>query len=312
MDSHLLRTFVAVAETGSFSEAAQRLNFTQSAVSQQIAALETDLDTTLLTRRPVGLTPAGERLHRHATLLLTRLAAARADVTRATIPPGRLIVGLTPLAWSPRVASALTTIRTESDRLTSRVLVADRDRIVAAAATGEIDIGLVDGFAAPSDPLPLPEAGAIGVAEDGAVVAVPARHPLAGRPSVELADLADAYWIDAPAVAPLSRVPVDGLRAGMHYDGTDVTVLLGLIAAGHGLALLPRGTTQERTEGEAQEGGRDERQGRQRARDSLATATYGRGLRGVQVPRLIHRVELLRAAGAEGPAARLIELLATP
>ncbi|HWS38952.1 MAG TPA: LysR family transcriptional regulator [Actinoplanes sp.] len=278
VDSHLLRTFVAVAETGSFSEAAQRLRFTQSAVSQQIAALESDLGTPLLTRRPVGLTPAGERLHRHATLLLARLAAARADVTRAVIPPGRLIVGLTPLAWSPRIATALTAIRTETDRLTTRVLVAGRDRIVTAAATGEIDIGLVDGFAAPSDPLPLPEAGAVGVAEDGAVVAVPAGHPLLGRPSVELADLADAYWIDAPAVTPLSRLPVDGLRSGLRYDGTDVTVLAGLVDAGHGLALLPAGVAH----------------------------------RGIQAGRLMHRVEMLRAVGAEGPAARLIELLATP
>ena len=76
------------AETLSFSAAAQRLNFTQSAVSQQIATLEADLGTPLLTRRPVALTPAGERLHRHATLILVRLAAARADVIRAVAPPG--------------------------------------------------------------------------------------------------------------------------------------------------------------------------------------------------------------------------------
>ncbi|WP_092546933.1 LysR family transcriptional regulator [Actinoplanes derwentensis] len=285
MDSNLLRTFVAVAETGSFSAAAQRLAYTQSAVSQQIAALEADLGTPLLTRRPVALTPAGVRLHRHATLLLVRLAAARADVARATVPPGRLIVGLTPLAWSPRISAALARIRAESDRLSTRVLVADRDRIVTAAATGEIDIGLVDGFAAPSDPLPLPEAGAVGVAEDGATVAVPAGHPLAGRASVELADLADAYWIDAPAVTPLSRLPVDGLRSGLRYEGSDVTVLTGLIAAGHGLALLPTGVVLQ--------------QGRT-------------GLSGVPVPRLVHRVELLRAAGADGPATRLSELLAGP
>ncbi len=148
MDPTLLRTFVTVADAGSFSAAAQRLRYTQSAVSQQIAALEADLGVPLLTRRPVALTPAGERLLRHASLLLNRVAAARADVARVIVPPGRLIVGLTPLSWSARVAAALARIRTESDRLTSRILVADRDRIVAATAAGEIDIGLVDGFGA--------------------------------------------------------------------------------------------------------------------------------------------------------------------
>lgn len=287
MEPHLLRTFVAVAETGSFSAAAQRLSYTQSAVSQQIAALEADLGTPLLTRRPVALTPAGERLHRHAALILVRLAAARADVTRALAPPGRLIVGLTPLSWSPRISAALTRIRAESARLSSRVLVADRDRIVAAVATGEIDIALVDGFAAPSDPLPLPSAGAIGVAEDGAVVAVPDGHPLAGRSALDLANLTDAYWIDAPAVTPLVHLPVDGLRAGLRYDGTDVRILLGLIAAGHGLAVLP--TTLL----------------------TRATAKPA-GLRGVPVPRLVHRVELLTTSGADEPAIRLSELLSTP
>ncbi|WP_433794180.1 LysR family transcriptional regulator [Actinoplanes sp. CA-252034] len=241
MDPHLLRTFVAVAETGSFSAAAQRLSFTQSAVSQQIALLEADLGTALLTRRPVALTPAGERLQRHATLLLNRHAAARADVTRAVAPPGRLIVGLTPLAWSRSVSRALATIRAESARLDSRVLVAGRERIVDAAATGEIDIALVDGFTAPSDPLPLPVAGAIGVAEDGAVVAVPHDHPLTARRTVDLADLAEAYWIEAPVVSPLASLPVDGLRAGLRYEGADVAVLLGLVEAGHGLAVLPAG-----------------------------------------------------------------------
>ena len=285
MDPHLLRTFVAVADTRSFSAAALRLSYTQSAVSQQIAALETDLGTPLLTRRPVALTPAGERLHRHAAHLLARLAAARADVIRAVAPPGRLIVGLTPLAWSPRMVTALARIRAEHTRLDSRVLIAGRDRIVTAAATGEIDIALVDGFAAPSDPLPLspqPPAGAIGAGEEPAVVAVPAGHPLARRTGVDLADLADAAWIDAPEVAPFARLPVDGLRAGMRYDGGDVTVLTGLAEAGQGLIVLPAALVA--------------------ARPALAGVP-------ITAPRLIHRVELLRPENTAEPAAALAALL---
>jgi DNA-binding transcriptional LysR family regulator len=285
VDPHLLRTFLAVAETGSFSAAAERLRYTQSAVSQQVAALEADLGTPLLTRRPVALTPAGERLRRHAALILVRLEAARADVTRAVAPPGRLTVGLTPLAWQPAVAAALARIRAESSRLRTRVWVADRDRVVAAVATGELDLGLVDGFAAPNDPLRLPDPGgprSVGVAESPAVVAVPAGHPLARRPAVDLTDLADAYWIDAPQVAPFGLLPVDGLRSSLRYDGTDVAVLAGLVAGGHGLAVLPRHCVTEP------------------------------GLAGVLIrsPRLVHRVETMRLDQDGGePAARLAALL---
>jgi DNA-binding transcriptional LysR family regulator len=289
VDPHLLRTFVEVAETGSFSAAAERLNFTQSAVSQQIAALESDLGTSLLTRRPVRLTEAGERLRRHAKILLVRLEAARADVTRTSAPPGRLTLGLTPLAWSAPVAAALTRIRAEFARLATRLLVAPLDRIVTASATGALDLGLVDGFTAPSDPLRLPEPGdprSLRVAECPAVVAVPSGHPLARRTSVDLADLADAYWIDAPGVTPFRRLPVDGLRAGLHYDGAESTVLTGLIAAGHGLAVLPEWLLTGRAD--------------------LAAVPLG-------VPRLVHRVELLRAPGVvdpAGPASLLTTLLA--
>ncbi|MEV4899554.1 LysR family transcriptional regulator, partial [Nonomuraea sp. NPDC055795] len=66
MDSRLLRTLVRVAGLGSFSAAAEELGYTQSAVSQQIAALEADLGLPLLRRRPVELTEAGARLLEHA------------------------------------------------------------------------------------------------------------------------------------------------------------------------------------------------------------------------------------------------------
>ncbi|MFD5702262.1 helix-turn-helix domain-containing protein, partial [Streptomyces lasiicapitis] len=59
MDPHLLRTYVAVARLASFSAAARELGYTQSAVSQHIAALEQDLGTPLLSRRPVAPPPPG-------------------------------------------------------------------------------------------------------------------------------------------------------------------------------------------------------------------------------------------------------------
>lgn len=93
-----LAALVAVAEEGSFGRAAARLGYTQSAISQQVAALERIAGTSLFDRpkgpRPVTLTPAGALLREHAEAILGRLSAAEADLARLLAGEGgRLAVG---------------------------------------------------------------------------------------------------------------------------------------------------------------------------------------------------------------------------
>src|SRR4051812_22996582 len=80
MDLRQLRSFAEVARTGSFSAAAAAAGYTQSAVSQHVAALEASLSQRLLERRPVRLTAAGVQLLRHADAILLRLDAARTEL----------------------------------------------------------------------------------------------------------------------------------------------------------------------------------------------------------------------------------------
>jgi DNA-binding transcriptional LysR family regulator len=248
MDTHVLRTFVTVADLGSFSAAATSLGYTQSAVSQQIAALETDLGAKLLSRRPVVPTEAGERLLEHARPLLLRIDAARAEVARvAGSPPSLLSVGATPLA-APRVAAALTRARRSHPRAGITVRVLGRGEVLAQVAAGTLDLGLEEGIAAPSDPLRLPEIGlasAVRVAEQELAVILPAGHPLARRRALRLADLAEARWLDAPDTGmPLADLRAatgsDGFRPSLSYHGCDVRTLLAFAAADHGLTVLPR------------------------------------------------------------------------
>ncbi|MEV7570743.1 LysR family transcriptional regulator [Streptomyces tanashiensis] len=278
MDPHLLRTYVTVARLASFSEAARDLGYTQSAVSQHIAALEADLGLPLLTRRPVAPTPAGERLLEHAGALLLRLDAARADLGRfAAAPRATLGVAASPLALTPRTLAAL-----PATGVTLRAL--PRERVPVAVATGEADAGLVDGIAAPSDPLRLPDVAplaATGVTEEPLAVVLPARHPLAARPGLRLDDLVDARWLDAPAAGiPLDRLrsvhggPAGrGFRTALRYEGTDTRTLAALAAAGQGLALLPLSATD---------------------------GVPGAAAVPLVAPRLVHRTELLLPAGAHG------------
>ncbi|MFC8276056.1 LysR family transcriptional regulator [Streptomyces sp. NPDC057271] len=289
MDPHHLRTFVTVVRFASFSEAARALGYTQSAVSQHIAALENDLGQPLLGRRPVVPTAAGERLLEHAGSLLLRLDAARADLARfAAAPRETLTLAASPLALHPRTLAAL-----PAAGVTLRTLA--RDEVPVAVATGTADLGLVDGLAAPSDPLRLPDVApltAVRVAEEPVAVVLPAGHPLAGRSGLRLADLVDARWLDAPdAGVPLDRLrsahggPTGhGFRTALRHEGTDSRVLGALAAAGHGLTLLPV---------------------------SLAATIAGAVAVPLSAPRLVHRVELLHT-GPEpcGPAAELAGQLA--
>ncbi|MFF9817882.1 LysR family transcriptional regulator [Streptomyces sp. NPDC014006] len=286
MDPHLLRTFVAVARLASFSDAARELGYTQSAVSQHIAALEQDLGAPLLTRRPVAPTAAGERLLEHAALLLLRLDAARADVARiAAAPDQGLTLAATATALGPAVVAAL-----PSAGVTVKVL--PRDEVPAAVATGAADLGLADGLAAPSDPLRLPDVAPLrgyGVGEEPVCVLLPAAHPLARRPQVRLGDLADARWLDAPdAGLPLAPLRAahggHGFRPSLRYEGTDVRALTALAAAGHGLTLLPR---------------------------TAAEAVPGAVAVPVGSPRLVHRTELLFTGPPRGAAAALADALGT-
>jgi DNA-binding transcriptional LysR family regulator len=316
MDTHLLRTFVTVARLGSFSAAAAELQYTQAAVSQQIAALEADLKVALLRRRPVEPTEAGARLLEHAVPILVRMDAARADVIRMTAPPAaRLIVAMTPVAAaiSP-VLAKLAELRARMPRLDVSVRVLSRGEAAEATARGDADVGLTDGLAAPSDPLPpLAPLSAVGVAEAVVAVILPAGHPLAIRgvegAGLRLPNLADARWIDAPGVAPeladLRRAAgTEGFRPAFRYAGTDILALLRLVAEGHGLAVAPAcllsGTV---------------RSGTVRSNAAVPAEVPPAEVPGVtavpvSAPRLVHRVELIHGTlPADSPAATLAGLL---
>ncbi|WP_308190717.1 LysR substrate-binding domain-containing protein [Streptomyces sp. HPF1205] len=157
--------------------------------------------------------------------------------------------------------------------------------MVRDVAEGRVDLGLVDGAAAPTDPLHLPEAAGLTTlvaGEEPLAVALPPGHPLAGRTGLWLGDLADALWLDAPSSAvplPVLRAATGGaFPAGAAYEGTDTRTLHALVAAGHGLALLPRSAAHA---------------------DAPA----------VTEPRLVHRVEVVHRAAAEEAAALLASLL---
>jgi DNA-binding transcriptional LysR family regulator len=241
VDLRDLRALLAVVRSGSFTLAADELGYSQSAVSQQIAALELELGHRLLDRRPVRPTAAGERLAEHAARILLRVDVARSELAHLDQEPGQLRVGVCTLAAPGVVASALRELRMGQPSLRVTVRSTDAATAVTQVASGALDVALVDGITAPDNPLALSDAGLLvstALLEVPLVIALPAGHPLGGRASLDLDVLSDAPWLIAPTL-PGTGAGVPPSGGSVVYEGNDLPTLLGLVAGGHGSALLP-------------------------------------------------------------------------
>jgi DNA-binding transcriptional LysR family regulator len=279
MELRDLRALLAVIRTGSFTAAAVELGYTQSAVSQQVGALEAELGQPLVHRRPVRATPAGERLAEHAARILLRVDVARSELARLDQQPLEVRVAVCPLAAPQLVAAALRELRARTPSLNVHVRTVERGRAVVEVSTGVVDVAVVDGMVAPFNPLALADAGLLlstPLVESPLVIALPSNHPLQGRASMDLDVLADAPWVVPPPLLA-ERAPMS-----LTYEGTDLPTLLALVAAGHGAALLPAPACAGRAD--------------------IATVALG-------APPLVHRTELLRLRALTDAQALVVEAL---
>jgi DNA-binding transcriptional LysR family regulator len=247
-DARLLSVFREVATRGSFSEAAAALSFTQPAVSQQIARLERQLGTRLLAResRGVALTPAGEVLLRHAETVLAQLRAAEAEVQSvAGVERPRLRVGAFPSAAASIMPPALADLRGTHPEADIAMRVIEDAPALEALRRGDLDVALV--LDSELLPLELP-AGieAASVLEDPLLIALPYSHRLAGRSAVSLADLRDDEWmvcgvggtcVDSNVV--LRACDEAGFEPRISFESEDYSAIMGMVASGMGVALIP-------------------------------------------------------------------------
>jgi DNA-binding transcriptional LysR family regulator len=247
VDLRLLRTFAAVVEHGSFTRAAAALGYTQSAVSQQIGGLEASLDVRLFTRRPFGLTPAAERLAEHAGSILLRVDVATSELAGLDRPSTTTLVATPFAAATVEVARLLAGgTRLQQASGAELVVVDDAGAATARVARRECALAVVDGIVGPQDPLAHADPGlltALVVRTAPLAVALPADHPLGGRATLAWRAVAEARWIDAPRLLPALGPGAAALRertaARTRYDGREPSALGALVAAGHGLALVP-------------------------------------------------------------------------
>src|SRR5271156_2763740 len=191
-----LNVLKEVAYRGSLSAAAEALSYSQSAVSQQIAALERETGMALVERHPrgVSLTAAGQTLVGHAEGILARLDAAEASLSAiAGLRGGRLRVASFPTAGATLMPLAIATFRASYPDVELTLAEGEPEEIVPRLSAGELDLALLFEFAGET---PLKESMTrVELLEDPMYLAVPREHRLAGKKKLRLADLREEAWV---------------------------------------------------------------------------------------------------------------------
>ncbi len=249
LDLQRLAIFRTVATRRSFSAAALALSYTQSSVSEAVATLERELDITLLDRssRPVRVTPAGEIVLAHAEALLGQASVVEADLAALSSgEAGRLRLAGFYTAWSTFLPDAVAEFSRTRPGVRVEIEQHDPPAALRRVRAGDIDLAVIFRFEAG------PPAGDSGehvsatrLAHDPYALALPATSPLARKPDLELADLADARWCAAPLGSPATLLLQQfcrehgGFEPRIEYPTEDVAMAQPLIAAGLAVALLP-------------------------------------------------------------------------
>lgn len=246
IDVKRLRILREVAEQGSFSAAADSLHLTQSAVSQQIAALERETGAVLIDRNRghLRLTDPGAALVGHAEAVLARLGEAERELQEiAGLRSGRVRVVSFPTAGATLVIKAVAGFRKKHPKVDLRLTEGEPEQSVPQLRAGEHDLALVYDYAN----VPLAEDRDLErtlLLEERMQLALPKDHRLAAKRSVSLAELCEETWVIGTCAGACSdNVKLACRRAGFEpkvsFESDDYQVHQSLVAAGMGVSLVP-------------------------------------------------------------------------
>src|SRR3954468_1852575 len=208
LDVRRMKVLREVAARGSFSAAAEALSFTQSAISQHVAALERETGTKLVERSPRGVRPteAGRALVAHADAILARIEAAEEELAAIKgLRGGRLRLACFQSAGATLVARALAEVHARHQDVDLGMIEAEPEDAREPLSCGEIDLALVYDF----DSLPgmLDEDLELThLIDDPYDMVVPSGHRLPKRRGVNLAAFPDDPWVASTAMSGCRKI----------------------------------------------------------------------------------------------------------
>ncbi|MGW0042630.1 LysR family transcriptional regulator [Rhodococcus sp. NPDC003348] len=243
MEFRQLRYALAVAEERHFTRAAQRLHVAQSALSHQVAALESELGARLFDRtsRRVTLTPAGEDFVLHAREVLAATERLRAGVASTTdTVAGVLRIGTISTLTQLDLPALVREYRDRHPGVSVQLVPAMSEAIAAQVDSGDLDLGFIGLWHT------RPQAGldAVALGTERLTAVVPDEHPWSGRARITLLDLATEPSIDFPAGTGARRQSDDaftaaGLPRRVVAEAGSADLVAELTRAGVGIGILP-------------------------------------------------------------------------
>jgi LysR family hca operon transcriptional activator len=243
MELRHLRYFVAVAEAGSLTLAAEeRLHTAQPSLSRQIRDLELEVGTPLLVRRARGieLTAAGRAFLDHARLALSQVEAAGEAARRAAHPAKTsFVVGFLTgfeLAWLPE---AVRILRDELPNIDVIISSQTSPQLAADLLRGKIDVAFLRAEAE------MPDLAFKVLTTEPLVAVLPRAHRLAARKSIRLQDMTGETYVGISRTAPVLRAIIDdhmkksGTTFRTEHEADHLAMAISLVASTRGIALLP-------------------------------------------------------------------------
>jgi len=240
-----LRTFRVVARTLNLTKAAAELHYAQSSVTEQIQALEAQLDTQLFDRsgRRIRLTPSGERLIAYADQVLALVEEAKAAMeVDPGEPVGEIVIGALETLCVQRVPALFTSYRTRWPQVRISVREGGRGELYSAVQRGEMDACFTFG-APPADPMLASET----LAYDRLMVIAPPGHPFAARTEIRIDDLHGVGFLATPQGCGF-RSMLDDVVPGpvIEAEVGSLAALSNCVASGMGCGLVPELATRDR------------------------------------------------------------------
>ena len=243
MDSRRLRMFLTVARELHFSRAAQQLHISQPALSQQVRALERDLQVELFVRtsRIVVLTAAGEALFASAPRALYELDRTIETTQKAAAGNmGRLVIGSVRTGLAEVVPHVMRAFTIDHPLIRFEVVHMDTALQLRAIVGRRIDVGIVRS-APPTDSLLIEP-----LVSEPLMLALPADHPLARASTIDPALLANEPFVSWPRHLGADFYDIviaycrqQGFSPHIKTEGADVDSQLALVSAGFGVSLQP-------------------------------------------------------------------------
>jgi DNA-binding transcriptional LysR family regulator len=242
LETHQLRYFLAVTQTGRFTAAARQCNVSQPSLSIQIAKLEDELGGPLFERTRKGgkLTARGETFLPRAKAILEQMESAREDAKALSgLSMGKVSLGCMPTTGAHLLPPVLTAFRKSYPKIQVQLKEESSPDLAKDLEQGEVELAIMD------------EAGLIpGLAHETILIeelllALPLKHRLAGKGPLTLKQVAEEPFILMKSGHGFRQITLDfyrkaGLEPKVVFESGGIETVQALVAAGLGISLVPQ------------------------------------------------------------------------